>query len=287
MLEFSVQKKKRFVFLTLLNSILPFHSLAHLIFGFSFFMKSGDVHPNRMSRGVLRAKIEGGEGTIPVRHDRSTLTWDGVVQGNQRIQFMSCSDKIALWNVVGLQGALLSHFIEPIYLESVILGSLFNLEHLVRAIQGRLNLNFESNSLQKLPNFHRLNKSKVAKSLVKEFEQSRQIIKSPNYAINYMKNDFVPEVISCDSGKVFKEERPSRLCKRTMFENFRTLLGHNLPRLPTSTLGSTIPLVYREAKTSAMSYQSAKVAAVRAFTEQNLGEWIQLPIEVDLFECVR
>ncbi|XP_074604274.1 adenosine deaminase acting on RNA [Brevipalpus obovatus] len=248
---------------------------------------SGDLHPNRMSRGVLRAKIEGGEGTIPVRREYSTLTWDGVVQGIQRVQFMSCSDKIALWNVVGLQGALLSHFIEPIYLESVILGSLFNYDHLVRAIQGRLNLNFESDSLKKLSNFYHLNQCKVAKSSVKEYEQPRQITKAPNYAVNYIKNDFVPEVISCDTGKIHKEERLSRLCKRTMFENFRTLLGHSLSRLPTSTLGSTIPLVYREAKTSAMPFQTAKLAAVRAFNEQNLGDWIQVPTEVDLFESVR
>lgn len=35
---------------------------------------------------------------------------------------MSCSDKIASWNVTGLQGALASHFLEPIYVDNILIG---------------------------------------------------------------------------------------------------------------------------------------------------------------------
>lgn len=56
------------------------------------------------------------------------------------------------WNVVGVQGSLLSVFVEPIYFSSIILGSLYHGDHLSRAMYQRIS------NIDDLPPLYTLNK---------------------------------------------------------------------------------------------------------------------------------
>lgn len=233
---------------------------------------SVDKHPNRKARGQLRTKIESGEGTIPVKSSEGIQTWDGVLQG-ERLLTMSCSDKIAKWNVVGLQGALLSNFIEPIYLDSIVLGSLFHPDHLYRAVCGRI-----ENTIHALPPPFRLNKPKMSLISSKEV---RQPGKAPNFSVNWTLGDSGPEIVNAITGRT-EQNQTSRVAKCKLFVRFLRLVGH-APSMTPMTLDGC-PRMYSECKEKALNYQMAKKQLYDAFSKAELGNWVKKPIEADQFE---
>lgn len=237
-----------------------------------------DRHPNRRVRGLLRTKIEAGEGTIPLKSTTVLQTWDGVLHGQQRLLTMSCSDKMARWNVLGLQGALLSQFVEPIYLESVVLGSLYNPGHMQRAMWGRLERRLV------LPEgcapLFRLHKPRLG---AKSSPESRQVNKSPNFSINWTEGCEAPEVVNATTGKV-EDGQVSRLAKRNLFERFLKLYG-TVPAILEQD-PSKPPRLYSEAKHTADIYQRTKKSVSDAFSSAGLGAWVSKPIEADEFDLV-
>uniref|UniRef100_A0A8C7AKY7 Adenosine deaminase RNA specific B1 n=3 Tax=Neovison vison TaxID=452646 RepID=A0A8C7AKY7_NEOVI len=229
-----------------------------------------DRHPNRKARGQLRTKIESGEGTIPVRPSASLQTWDGVLQG-ERLLTMSCSDKMARWNVVGVQGSLLSIFVEPIYFSSIILGSLYHGDHLSRAMYQRLC------GIEDLPPLYVLNKPLL--SGISNAE-ARQPGKAPNFSVNWTVGDAAIEVINATTGKD-ELGRASRLCKHALYCRWMRVHG----KAPSSLLRSKItkPNMYHDSKLVAKEYQAAKACLFKAFIKAGLGAWVEKPTEQDLF----
>ncbi|XP_014671892.1 PREDICTED: double-stranded RNA-specific editase 1-like [Priapulus caudatus] len=231
----------------------------------------GDRHPNRKARGQLRTKIESGEGTIPVKADTAIQTWDGVLQG-ERLLTMSCSDKISRWNMLGLQGALLSHFCEPIYLNSIILGSLYHAEHFSRAVYDRVS------HREALPSPFHLNKPMLSGISNPE---ARQPGKAPNFSVNWTVSDDELEVVNAMTGKA-ESGRPSRLSKQALFTRFHALYASIGPGA--SEPPDARPRLYSEAKARVSLYQQAKQQMYKAFQSAGLGTWVKKPVEQDEFE---
>ncbi|XP_052856828.1 double-stranded RNA-specific editase Adar isoform X8 [Drosophila gunungcola] len=227
-----------------------------------------DKHPNRKARGQLRTKIESGEGTIPVKSSDGIQTWDGVLQG-QRLLTMSCSDKIARWNIVGIQGSLLSSIIEPVYLHSIVLGSLLHPEHMYRAVCGRI-----EKSIQGLPPPYHLNKPRLA--LVTSAEPRNQA-KAPNFGINWTIGDTELEVVNSLTGRTIGGQ-VSRITKQAFFVKYGFLMV-NLPGI----LVRKVTTDYGQTKANVKDYQTAKLELFSAFKREDLGSWLKKPIEQDEF----
>ncbi|KAM6176448.1 double-stranded RNA-specific editase B2 [Erethizon dorsatum] len=226
-------------------------------------------HLVRKFRGHLRTKIESGEGTVPVRGPSTVQTWDGILLGEQLVT-MSCTDKIARWNVLGLQGALLCHFIEPVYLHSIIVGSLHHTGHLSRVMSHRME------DIGQLPTSYQHNRPLL--SGVSNAE-ARQPGKSPQFSVNWVVGNADLEIINATTGKR-SCGGSSRLCKHVFSARWAQLYGRLSTRIP---IHGDTPSMYCEAKLGAHTYQSVKQQLFKAFQKAGLGTWVRKPPEQDQF----
>lgn len=240
---------------------------------FCFQNTDVDPHPERRSRGMLRTKREAGKGTTPLKGDAYIQTWDSILPGHEQLLTMSCSDKIASWNVLGLQGALLSHFIDPIYLDTVILTDLFQREHLQRALYGRI-----EHHIKDLPEFYCMNKPRLAVTDRQKILNIEALSKSTKKSINWTLGLEKPEILLTTNGKLNNGET-SRLSKRSFFDRFIKIYG----RLFDSTTAPRPPF-YGAFKKSATNYQIAQKSLEKAFIDAGFGHWAKKPPEVHEFE---
>ncbi|XP_050608383.1 double-stranded RNA-specific adenosine deaminase isoform X1 [Macaca thibetana thibetana] len=221
-------------------------------------------------QGKLRTKVENGEGTIPVESSDIVPTWDGIRLG-ERLRTMSCSDKILRWNVLGLQGALLTHFLQPIYLKSVTLGYLFSQGHLTRAICCRVTRDgsaFEDG----LRHPFIVNHPKVGR--VSVYDSKRQSGKTKETSVNWCLADgYDLEILDGTRGTVDGPRNElSRVSKKNIFLLFKKLCSFRYRR-------DLLRLSYGEAKKAARDYETAKNYFKKSLKDMGYGNWISKPQE--------
>jgi len=166
--------------------------------------------------GQLRFKSENDNQTTPVKYLAGETTIIEVINGRQPLCIMSCSDKIFKWNTLGIQGNLLTHFLEPVYIDSLTLGNSYRHGHLVRAVCCRLPSGVIMETLpESYTNCHPV----IGRSSFCD-PNGPMSIDSQNISINWAADNRSVEVVDSSTGICLKRSLlatgtppASRLCK--------------------------------------------------------------------------
>ncbi|CAG8542242.1 adenosine deaminase/editase [Gigaspora rosea] len=244
-----------------------------------------NIEVSKMKDGFRRGRIDYGSFGV-------LRTKPGRVDSEPTLS-MSCSDKIAQWNVVGLQSALISELISPIYLSSITVGDMFYLEDLNRALYERIQ------DITNLPHGYFPHRPIIIPSLLK-FERSRSYLSEglldkdlipSNIATIWIKGSESAEVLvsgrkqgatkSKKTGLYLFKTRSS-VAKLSLFQDLESLLvqipkslvPQNLTKFTNQDLRKAY--TYNMLKLASKNYQTAK----QALRLQKFCEWIKCPSEI-------
>ncbi|XP_074055843.1 tRNA-specific adenosine deaminase 1 isoform X2 [Macrotis lagotis] len=206
---------------------------------------------------------------------------------------MSCSDKLARWNVLGCQGALLMHFLEePIYLAALVIGKCpYSPEAMKRAVLDRCQ------HVPSLPRGFQVQELKMLQSTLL-FEHSRCAVQEKRAncpgkvvpcgaAISWSAIPEQPLDVTCNGYRqgatkktVGSLQARSKVCKVELFTLFQNLVSSISENKRPESLRVRKLRTYWEYKEAAASYQEAW----KTLQKQAFGSWLRNPPDYQQFE---